>query len=123
MTVTKETLIKRIGVDAGLSRFDAKRVLDRLLTIIYDKLIDGEDVLISGFGKFKVLSKSSRLGRNPHTMQEIQLKARRVVTFHPSENLRKKTNFSAEYLRQIIEAEAEFHRISEKPGGHDEPVN
>ena len=123
MTVTKETIIKRIGIDAGLSRYDAKRVLDKLLTIIYDKLIDGEDVLISGFGKFKVLSKGSRLGRNPHTMEEIQLQARRVVTFHASENLRLKTNFTAEYLRQAAQAEAEFDRISEMPGGHDEPAN
>jgi integration host factor subunit alpha len=123
MTVTKETIIRRIGADAGLNRFESKRALDKLLTIIYDKLISGEDVLISGFGKFKVLSKGSRLGRNPHTMEEIKLQARRVVTFHASENLRQKTNYSAEYLRQAAEAEAEFKRISERPGGHVDPAN
>ena len=123
MTVTKETILKQIGQETGLNRFEAKRILDRLLTLIYDRLIDGEDVLISGFGKFKVLQKNSRLGRNPHTMEEIRLQARRVVTFHASENLRQKTNYSAEYLRQAAEAEAAFKLISERPGGHDEPAN
>jgi hypothetical protein len=56
-------------------------------------------------------------------MEEIQLQARRVVTFHASENLRQKTNYPAEYLRQAAEAEDQFNRISEMPGGHDEPVN
>jgi integration host factor subunit alpha len=123
MTVTKETIIRQFGHDAGLSRLEAKKTLDTLLTIIYDKLIDGESVLISGFGKFTVLSKNPRLGRNPHTMEEIQLQARRVVTFHASENLREKTNYDAEFLRRAIEAQAEFNRISELPGGHDEPIN
>jgi integration host factor subunit alpha len=123
MTVTKETILRQISQDTGLNRFEAKKALDKLLGLIYDRLISGEDVLISGFGKFRVLSKSSRLGRNPHTMEEIRLQARRVVTFHASENLRQKTNYSAEYLRQATEAEAAFKKISEKPGDHTEPVN
>jgi integration host factor subunit alpha len=123
MTVTKETIIKQIGIDAGVNRLEAKEILDKLLCLIYDKLIEGEDILISGFGKFRVLSKASRMGRNPHTMEEIKLQARRVVTFHCSENLRLKTNYSAEYIRQAIAAEAQFNLISERPGGHLEPVN
>lgn len=123
MTVTKDTIIKQIGLDTGYNRYEAKRVLDRLLALIYEKLIDGEDVLISGFGKFKVLSKGSRMGRNPHTMEEIKLQARRVVTFHASENLREKTNYPAEYLRQAIEAANQFDQISEGPDGHDGPAN
>lgn len=122
MTVTKETIIKQIGLETGLSRFEAKRVLDLFLQIIYNTLGEGEDVLISGFGKFKVLNKNSRLGRNPHTMEEIKLQARRVVTFRASENLRVKTNYSAEYLRQAAVAEREYQLMTAKPEGN-EPVN
>jgi integration host factor subunit alpha len=122
MTVTKETIIKQIGIDTGMSRFEAKRVLDTFLQIVYNTLGGGEDVLISGFGKFKVLSKNSRLGRNPHTMEEIKLQARRVVTFRASENLRIKTNYSAEYLRQASDAERQFQMMTSKPEGN-EPLN
>jgi integration host factor subunit alpha len=66
--------------------------MEKLLEILFRTLSNGEDVLISGFGKFKVLTKNARLGRNPHTMEEISLKARKVVTFKASDSLRQKTN-------------------------------
>ncbi|MDR1657379.1 MAG: HU family DNA-binding protein [Deltaproteobacteria bacterium] len=100
MTITKEIIIKKIGLNTGYNRFESKKVLDQLLDLIFTKLGKGEDVLISGFGKFRISDKGSRIGRNPHTMEEIKLQARRVVTFRPAENLRQKTNFSEEYLRQ-----------------------
>jgi integration host factor subunit alpha len=94
MTVTKETIIKKIGEDTGWSRTDSKKAMQKLLAIMFKALSNGEDILISGFGKFKVLHKNARLGRNPHTMEEIKLKARKVVSFKASENLRRKTNLS-----------------------------
>jgi integration host factor subunit alpha len=92
MTVTKETIIKRIGEDTGWSRTESKRALHKLLGIMFRTLSNDEDILISGFGKFRVLHKSARLGRNPHTLEEIKLKARKVVSFKASEKLRQKTN-------------------------------
>ncbi|MDR2302331.1 MAG: HU family DNA-binding protein [Deltaproteobacteria bacterium] len=94
MTVTKETIIRNIGAKTGWSRSDSKKAMQKLLSIMFKALSSGEDILISGFGKFKVLHKNARLGRNPHTMEEIRLKARRVVSFKASENLRRKTNIN-----------------------------
>jgi integration host factor subunit alpha len=55
-------------------------------------LAKGEDLLISGFGKFVVKEKSARRGRNPQTREALQLRARRVVVFKTSGILRKKIN-------------------------------
>jgi len=56
------------------------------------RLENGEDVLLSGFGKFNVKAKSARKGRNPQTGEAVMLEARKVVTFKPSGTLRKKVN-------------------------------
>ena len=98
MTVTKETIIKSIGASTGWSRAESKKAMQKLLAIMFKALSNGEDILISGFGKFKVLHKNARLGRNPHTMEEIRLKARKVVSFKASENLRRKTNINTKDL-------------------------
>jgi integration host factor subunit alpha len=63
-----------------------------LIEIIKRSLESGEDVLVSGFGKFKVREKKARKGRNPATGEGVILDPRRVVTFHCSGKLRKKIN-------------------------------
>jgi integration host factor subunit alpha len=92
MTVTKETIIKRIVEYTGWNHTKAKRVFEDLQSIIISTLGKGEDILISGFGKFKILKKHARLGRNPHTLKTMKLEARSVVTFKPAETLRLKTD-------------------------------
>jgi integration host factor subunit alpha len=67
-------------------------VVKQLLEIIKRTLASGDDVLISGFGKFRVLEKSERRGRNPATGNELMLPARRMVTFKCSGKLRDKCN-------------------------------
>jgi len=62
------------------------------LEIIKSRLEAGENVLISGFGKFAIKDKRARRGRNPHTGEDLILEPRRVVTFHPSGVLRRKLN-------------------------------
>jgi integration host factor subunit alpha len=62
------------------------------LKLIKNSLGNGNDVLLSGFGKFYVKDKSARKGRNPQTGEALLLDARRVVTFKPSGKLRKKVN-------------------------------
>ncbi|MCP3966514.1 MAG: integration host factor subunit alpha [Lentisphaerae bacterium] len=71
---------------------DAFKVVETLIEIIKGTLESGEEVLITGFGKFYVRDKSERRGRNPATGEEMILKARRVVTFSPSQKLRDLVN-------------------------------
>ena len=66
--------------------------IEQLLEIMKRTLQDGEDLLISGFGKFVVKEKKARRGRNPQTRQDLQLRARRVVVFKTSGILRQKIN-------------------------------
>jgi integration host factor subunit alpha len=67
-------------------------IVETLIDLIKTKLVAGEDVLISGFGKFCVKKKQERHGRNPATGEDLMLEARRVVTFKCSGQLRDKIN-------------------------------
>jgi integration host factor subunit alpha len=70
----------------------ATEIIEILLELIKAKLAGGEDVLISGFGKFSVRKKRERRGRNPATGEDMMLEARRVVTFKCSGQLRDRIN-------------------------------
>jgi integration host factor subunit alpha len=92
MTLTKEELVNAIAEVNGYPRNQAIELVETLLELIKSKLASGEDVLISGFGKFSVKEKRERRGRNPATGDEMMLDARRVVTFKCSGQLRDKIN-------------------------------
>ncbi len=92
MTLTKADLVSSICKNEILNKAEAVRTVETLLEIIKKRLESGENVLISGFGKFCVKDKRPRRGRNPHTGEDLILEARRVVTFRPSGVLRKKLN-------------------------------
>ena len=92
MALTKEKIINSIYNQVGLSKSQSRIVVERLLGIIKESLESGEDILISGFGKFVVKEKSARRGRNPQTTEDLQLRARRVVVFKTSGVLRNKIN-------------------------------
>jgi integration host factor subunit alpha len=92
MTLTKEQLIRIIYEQVGLSRLQSKNALETMLELMKSTLENGEDVLISGFGKFCVKQKKERKGRNPKTTEDIRLRARRVLTFRVSSVLRQKLN-------------------------------
>ncbi len=92
MAVTKADLAKKIADDCGFMKGEATEVLEKLLEIIKASLIAGEDVMISGFGKWSVKSKHARQGRNPKTGEQIILDARRVVTWSYSPVLKKAVN-------------------------------
>jgi integration host factor subunit alpha len=92
MTLTKANIIDVIPEDLGLTRKKSAEVLETLLEIIKRTLGNGEDVLISGFGKFCVNQKNARRGRNPATGDEMMLDPRKVVTFKCSGKLREKLN-------------------------------
>ena len=93
MTVTKADLIEQVFVNnPDMTKFQARGAVETFLQVIKSRLESGEGVLLSGFGKFNVKSKSARKGRNPQTGASVTLEARKVVTFKPSGVLRKRVN-------------------------------
>ena len=92
MALTKEKITDSVYNQVGLSKTQSRRVVESLLDIMKHTLEKGEDLLLSGFGKFLVKDKAARRGRNPQTKEDLRLKARRVVVFRTSGVLRKKIN-------------------------------
>ncbi|MFN2366892.1 MAG: integration host factor subunit alpha [Desulfurivibrionaceae bacterium] len=92
MTITKADLVQKVYQKHDLTKARATEVVETFLKIAKDCLVEGEDLLISGFGKFNIKRKKSRRGRNPQTGKELVLTARRVVTFKPSGILRDRIN-------------------------------
>jgi len=92
LALTKEKIINNIYHQVGLSKNQSRAVIESLLEIMKKRLGDGDNILISGFGKFEVKEKSPRRGRNPQTTEDLQLRARRVVVFKTSGVLRNKIN-------------------------------
>ena len=92
MTLTKAMIVDTIHEQLGYPKNKSAEMLETLLELIKSNLERGEDVLISGFGKFCVKEKKARLGRNPATNRPMMLDSRRVVTFKCSGKLRDKIN-------------------------------
>ena len=93
MTLTKVDIISQVhATNPRMTKIQAREAVEIILRIIKSSLENGEDVLLSGFGKFNVKAKSARKGRNPHTGEAVMLEARKVVTFKPSGLLREKVN-------------------------------
>ena len=92
MALTKGEIVERVYRQGGVTRRRAAALVDTLLGLIKSILTDGEGILISGFGRFNVHSKTSRMGRNPYTGDKMLLRARKVVTFKPSRVLKKRLN-------------------------------
>jgi integration host factor subunit alpha len=94
MTLTKDRIMELMKTKSQISSPEAKVLVETVIESIKSKLEAGEEVKISGFGKWVVREKRSRTGRNPHTGEKIEIVARKVVTFHPSEKLRDAVNNS-----------------------------
>ena len=92
MTLTKADIIQSVAEQNGFTKKKATETIETLLEIMKSRLETGEDVLISGFGKFCVKEKAARKGRNPATGDDMMLEPRRVVTYKCSGKLRKKIN-------------------------------
>jgi integration host factor subunit alpha len=92
MTLTKADIIDTIYSQLDVPKTKSTQVVESLIEIIKKTLENGEDVLISGFGKFCVKGKRERKGRNPQTGNDLMLGERRVVTFKCSGRLRDKIN-------------------------------
>ena len=81
MALTKAEIIQSIADQIGFTRNQSSDVTETLIEIIKRTLVSGEDVLVSGFGKFCVKEKRERRGRNPETGDDMMLRPRRVVAF------------------------------------------
>lgn len=91
MALTKNDIVEKIH-ELGFTKKKSVDIIESLLEIIKGTLEKGDDVLVSGFGKFCVKNKQQRRGRNPATGNELMLRARKVVTFKCSGKLRNKIN-------------------------------
>ena len=92
MSMTKIDIIESIYEKLGIPKKDCVKIVESVFDIIKDDLNNGNDVMVSGFGKWTVKAKKARKGRNPQTGKEMMIAARRVVTFKPSNVLKNKVN-------------------------------
>ena len=92
MTLTKIQIVESIQNQTGFPKNKSSEIVETVLEIIKRTLASGDDVLISGFGKFCVKGKRERKGRNPATGEDLMLKPRKIVTFKCSGKLRDKIN-------------------------------
>lgn len=92
-TLTKADFVEAVYTQiGGLSRRDSAEIVDMLFEAVKETLSRGEPVKISGFGNFLVREKKARIGRNPQTGRDIEISARRVLTFKPSQVLKDQLN-------------------------------
>jgi len=92
MALTKAQIAERIHSELDFTKKQSVALVETLIELIKKSLASGEDVLVSGFGKFRVNEKNVRRGRNPATGSDMTLAARKVVTFKWSGKLRRKVN-------------------------------
>jgi len=90
--VTKADIIESVYEKVGFSKKEAAEIVEMVFDTIKETLERGEKIKISGFGNFIVRDKKSRVGRNPQTGEEIEISARRVLTFRPSQVLKNALN-------------------------------
>ncbi|MEW5886160.1 MAG: integration host factor subunit alpha [Pseudomonadota bacterium] len=87
-TLTKAQMAELLYQQIGFNKRESKDLVEAFFDQIAERLIQGDDVKLSGFGNFQVRTKSPRPGRNPRTGESVAIAARRVVTFHASPKLK-----------------------------------
>ncbi|AEM48084.1 histone family protein DNA-binding protein [Acidithiobacillus ferrivorans SS3] len=92
MTVTKKELMDHLADTTGLKVCESKQLVEDFFDIIRETLASGEEVKLSGFGRFNILDKRSRPGRNPKNGVSVEITARRVVTFTASHSFKQICN-------------------------------
>jgi integration host factor subunit alpha len=92
MTLKKADMVKSIHDRLDLSKDRSIDIFESVLEIIKQSLVNGEEVKISGFGKFYVIDKKARNGRNPHTGEHMIIEPRRIVSFRYSSRARRGIN-------------------------------
>jgi integration host factor subunit alpha len=90
--MTKAEIVDRIAEKSGFSKKEAVELVELLFETMKDTLAGGENLKISGFGKFEVKQKADRRGRNPQTGEEITIESRKILTFKASSMLKDSIN-------------------------------
>lgn len=90
--MTKAEIVENVYEKVGFSKKDSADLVEMIFDIMKEHLSQGEKIKISGFGNFVVRQKRSRVGRNPQTGQSIEISARKVLTFRPSQVLKNLLN-------------------------------
>ncbi|MYM00205.1 HU family DNA-binding protein [Novosphingobium sp. FGD1] len=85
-------LAEAIAADAGLTKADARKIVDAVFTAIADAAANGDEISLNGFGKFKVKDTPEREGRNPRTGGAMTIKAARKLAFTPAKGIKDKLN-------------------------------
>ena len=88
MTLTKSDIVEDLNNEIGLNKREAKELVDMFFDDIKSLLSEGHEVKLSGFGNFQLRDKSARPGRNPRTGEDVEISARRVVTFKSGQKLK-----------------------------------
>ena len=101
MALTKADIAEHLFNELGISKRDAKELVETFFEDIRLALENGEQIKISGFGNFELRTKNERPGRNPKTGEDIPITARRVVTFRPGQKLKARV----EHARPIDDSE------------------
>jgi len=94
--ITKVDIVERIHENCGLSKKEINAIVESVFDIIKETLQREDKIVISKFGNFIIRNKRPRRGRNPQTGEDLEITARRVLTFKPSELLRASLNSSKE---------------------------
>lgn len=92
MTMTKAELVELVHEKIGFSKRESTDLVELIFELVKETLERGERVKLSGFGNFEVRDKRARIGRNPQTGDAIEISARRVLTFKPSQVLKQALN-------------------------------
>ncbi|MDG5814403.1 integration host factor subunit beta [Chitinispirillales bacterium ANBcel5] len=90
--ITKKDLVEQISDRTGLTQVDTKIVVESFLEALSTAMLDGNNIEIRGFGRFKVKEKNARTARNPRTNEFIQVEAGYKPVFEASKELRKRVN-------------------------------
>lgn len=114
MSLTKADIVEKIYKDASFSKKDAAEFVDLVFDVMKNTLSKGEKVKISGFGNFSIRDKKTRMGRNPQTGESMEISARRVLTFKPSQVL--KEDVTERYGHRLDDKGAEDKSIPPKEG-------
>ena len=120
MSLTKADIVERVYKEAGFSKKEASDLVDLVFKVMKETLAKGEKVKISGFGNFSIRDKQTRTGRNPQTGSSMEISARRVLTFKPSQVL--KEDVTSRYSHRIDNNGIEDKSILPKEGS-DRAIN
>ncbi len=88
MVLYKEDIVRIVAEESGLSKKNISAVIDSFISAISDAISRGDRVQLTGFGSFEAKTRNARMGRNPHTGDEVTIPARKVPAFNPGKTLK-----------------------------------